>query len=245
MEIDIKEDLQDVKIPIKKLPTYVNVGGIPYPAGYAIVDMEKPAVLKAVAKSYEIITNEELMRFIKRMPNISFKKIHISNDKCNFYINGNSTDLYVKDVKGHYIFLAFEIGNSYAGRFFPYINISLWDRESNTFIKTPLKLIDFTRGSFSENGIVTLQDNINKAYSIVKSPDAKGIDYELLSESLPVKYRLIFNNTMVPYYKNFYGQTIWGNLLALAKICEVWSHGCYEVSRATQWKWWESLTKGV
>lgn len=224
----LKEELELLTRDVIKLPTYCDYNKVKIWSGYCILDKSNGAVLRQVSENYNLITNKELMAWVKQQGG-KFITYNINKSRETFYVAGYFPEIYVADEFGVTSFISFEIANSYSSRFLSNITLGLYNTKYGTFIKTPLEAIGLLRQKIDwTNELV--EENLEAVKSIIHLISiSKEWEFSFIPRKLGERY-----SKVIDYFRVLTNSSYYGHLLAMSAIAKGWEKTSYGVCRNTQ-----------
>jgi len=231
--VTIKQIREEVLNKYLLLDTFVEYKKYHYPSGKAVFDVERGMVVKQVSNEYRLITNEDLVRWIKNAYSVKFLSIYKTPSQDTVYIEGFMPEFSFEDGHNRQFYVSFEIANSYSSRFLPVINLGIFYPSPPLNIKTSIRATRKTRV-----GLLQRSFNPDVINGLIEFAQDDGILPELipilidkLLYRLPAKLRdKAFELARTQSYR-----TLPISYLELcAKIASVWKLSAYELARTFQ-----------
>lgn len=246
--ITMKEIKEEILNPIILLESFVELNKGKFSAGKVVFDKYKGRVIKQVGFDYRLITNEDLIRWLKQYYPIKFLEIYKTPPGDTYYINGYFPTMSWNDNNDCRVYLSFEIANSYSSRFLPLITLGLYFPTEDIIIRTPIKPYDeklFTRGNFKENEADLDMEIMNKTRITIMDSRISPIYNELLFDilvQLPISLTESITIDLIKKGKE-YKWSLYSLLIYIAKFSKDWSSTAYESARKFQHNLFNILTK--
>ena len=223
--------------------TYIKHNNYEFPAGKAIFDTERGFVIRNVSDDYTLITNEDLVKWIKSEYSVKFLNIYKTPSMDTVYIEGYLPEFSFEDYLGRQFYISFEIGNSYSSRFLPFVYLGIFYPLPYMNIKTTVRATSFKRDSILEEPFNP--DITNELLDITHDVGEYSFVPQLihdLTHSLPEKLRLQSQQLAVLYGHKKHPMDV---LEVTASIANIWKLSAYELSRTFQTKQYHLLKERI
>lgn len=228
----LEKKLEQAYSRVEVLPVVVETKNGKFPAGKVIFDIQK-GVIGQASDNLFFIRNKELVDKIEAMfYKITITNVYINKSGNTFYFDGYFPDMYITDHNGVTLFIGFQIGNSYSGRFLPFVTLSAYNYKHGSYIRTHLPAIQITRKNWAADEIEIEEDNI-RILKLLPEAQSTGYSFNSTLEHLPQKYFSYAEDQMQIYVLN-YGQNLYSFLLWVAEVTKYWANFSYEVATKFQ-----------
>jgi len=224
--------------------TYIRHNNSEFGAGKAVFDVNRGFVIRQVSDDYKLITNEDLVKWIKSDYSVKFLSIYKTKSQDTVYIKGYIPEFSFEDSKRRQFYISFEIVNSYSSRFLPAVYLGVfYPNFPSLNIRTDVRVTPHSRdGLLAEPFNPDLINSVLDFIQSSKSYDIIHILIEELPSYLPKKLRMpaiVFQIT-----QNYKTSPI-GFLELCAKITNIWEETAYESSRAFQMQEYSYLIERI
>lgn len=240
MNDEMKERLERSFRPLSLKMTYILLGSRKIPANYVLFDEGKMEVIKPVSNKFNLINNSELVGRLGAIGRYKILSVNCNKSNDTYYYAGYFPELSITDTKGDTLFIGFEVGNSFSGRFLPYANYSLYHYRLQMFIRTTLPIFTYKRSDFQDCD--TNKESLATLMNFFKSGMANRPyepDMKLIKDMIPEK--LYHYEDMYPVLAEQYGSTFYAGLFWTSLLAKKWSDSAYELAVFTTYKMWDML----
>ena len=223
--------------------TIVKYNNSEFPAGKARFGTERGFVVRNVSDDYTLITNEDLVRWIKSEYSVKFLNIYKTPSMDTVYIEGYLPEFSFTDYLGRPFYISFEVGNSYSSRFLPCVYLGIFYPLPYVNIKTTVRATSRKRDDILlspfdpdlTNGLIDLAQDTGEHHSVPQL-------IHDLTYSLPEKLRLQAQQMAVLYGHKKHPTDV---LQLAGSIANVWKLSAYELSRTFQMNQFHHLIERI
>ena len=223
--------------------TYVKFNNYEFDAGKAIFDTERGMVVRSVSDDYTLITNKDLIKWIKSEYSVKFLNIYKTPSMDTVYIEGYLPEFSFTDYLDRQFYISFEVGNSYSSRFLPCVYLGIFYPLPYMNIKTTVRVTSHKRNDIllkpfdpdDTNGLIDLAQSTNEDSCVPQ------LMHDLLY-SLPEKLRLKAQQMAILYGHKRHAMDM---LQVAASIANVWKLSAYELSRTFQMNQFHHLIERI
>lgn len=240
--VTIQQVKEEVLTKCLLIDTFVKYKKFDYPAGKAVFDVNRGMVIRQVSDDYKLITNEDLVKWLKSRFKVKFLNIYKTKSMDTMYIEGFMPEFNFEDAHNRQFFISFEIANSYSSRFLPVINIGIFYPYLALNIKTDVKVTPKVR-----NGLLDQPFNPDIINGLIEFTQDDGLMPDLipsLIQKLPDKLpaKLKEKASIIVASQNYRTFPI-SYLETVAKVASIWKYTAYELSRTFQMEQYKYLIK--